>query len=337
MTFGEFWVTPAVTNQIVSTRYMIQVKQTPLIWLCNILIYVICLFCPRFCHYNNPKPVVYITALLKSSFCTASAQSDQNHWLPIEHRLSSDRSSQGAQCHVILFVLTCSSSVDNLLCEDIDVLKIFIPKNWSYMFRCGKELNSAHRLCMLSQLCIHFVTLTQVSSWNKLDWARRLWKNDVMGWICSNSDEPPYDKTNKVTVCPAKTQISLGICLVCSESSLCVQWVAKDSSFLHADSEDSNQTERMPRLIWAFAGRTAISLVLSCRSSGMHIFMTKLFQKHHWDMGEKWLASDDHDLIFKVTPTLWMSNFDQKSLFAPCLWNQMMDSGQSLCIIVSVG
>ena len=48
---------------------------------------------------------------------------------------------------------------------------------------------------------------------------------------------------------PAKTQISLGIRLVWSESSLCAQWVAKDPSFLHADSEDSNQTRRMPRLI----------------------------------------------------------------------------------------
>ena len=39
-----------------------------------------------------------------------------------------------------------------------------------------------------------------------------------------------------------------------SESSLCAQWVAKDPSILHADSEDSDQTWRMPRLIWVFAG-----------------------------------------------------------------------------------
>ena len=37
---------------------------------------------------------------------------------------------------------------------------------------------------------------------------------------------------------PAKTQISLGICPVWSESSLCAQWVAKDPSFLDADSKD---------------------------------------------------------------------------------------------------
>ena len=75
--------------------------------------------------------------------------------------------------------------------------------------------------------------------------------------------EPRHDKTNKVAVHPAKTQISLGIRPVWSESSLCAQWAAKDPRFLHADSEDSDQTGRMSRLIWVFAGRTATLLVLS--------------------------------------------------------------------------
>ena len=33
------------------------------------------------------------------------------------------------------------------------------------------------------------------------------------------------------------------------KSSLCAQWVAKDQRFLHAGSEDSDQTGQMPRLI----------------------------------------------------------------------------------------
>ena len=70
--------------------------------------------------------------------------------------------------------------------------------------------------------------------------------------------EPPHDKINKMPVHPAKTQISLGIRPVWSESSLSTQWVAKDPSFLHADSEDSDQTGRMPRLIWIFAERTCL-------------------------------------------------------------------------------
>ena len=44
---------------------------------------------------------------------------------------------------------------------------------------------------------------------------------------------------------PTKTQISLGIRPIWSESSLCAQWVAKDPSFLHADSEDWSD--------WAYA------------------------------------------------------------------------------------
>ena len=51
-------------------------------------------------------------------------------------------------------------------------------------------------------------------------------------------------------------QIGLGIHPVWSESSLCTKWVAKDPSFLHADSEDSDQAGPMSRLIWVFAGRT---------------------------------------------------------------------------------
>ena len=55
---------------------------------------------------------------------------------------------------------------------------------------------------------------------------------------------------------PAKTQISRDIRPVKPESLLWAQWVAKDPRFLHADSEDSDQTGRMPRLIWVFSGRT---------------------------------------------------------------------------------
>ena len=71
-----------------------------------------------------------------------------------------------------------------------------------------------------------------------------------------------------MSVRPAKThEISLGICTVWSESSLCAQWVAKDPSFPYTDIEDSDQTGRIPRLIRVFAGRKLILLVLSCRGS----------------------------------------------------------------------
>ena len=79
--------------------------------------------------------------------------------------------------------------------------------------------------------------------------------------------EPRHDKTSKVTVRPAKTRISLGIRPVWSEYSLSA-WRNLGSLATHwAHSEDSDQTSRMPRLIWVFAGRTLILLVLSCRGS----------------------------------------------------------------------
>ena len=73
--------------------------------------------------------------------------------------------------------------------------------------------------------------------------------------------EPRRDKTNKMSVRQAKTQISLGIRPVRSESSLCAQCrVAKDPSFHHTDSEDSDQT-----------GRTVSLFVLSLGGSFLNI------------------------------------------------------------------
>ena len=57
------------------------------------------------------------------------------------------------------------------------------------------------------------------------------------------------------------------------QSSLCAQWVAKDPSFLHADSEDSDQTGRMPRLIWVFAGRTCHVVGFVMRRFNFHIIL----------------------------------------------------------------
>ena len=97
------------------------------------------------------------------------------------------------------------------------------------------------------------------------------------GWqefrSCSDLRSLQYDmwavtwKTNKVTVRPAKTRISLGFHPVWSESSMST-WRNLGSLATHwAHSEDSDQTGQVPRLIWVFAGCTVILLVLSCRGS----------------------------------------------------------------------
>ena len=92
--------------------------------------------------------------------------------------------------------------------------------------------------------------------------------------------EPRHDKTNKMAVRPAKTQIRP----VWSESLLCAQWVTRISLGIRpiwsesslstwrklgslathwVHSEDSDQTGRMPRLIWVFTGRMKKAWVLS--------------------------------------------------------------------------
>ena len=60
--------------------------------------------------------------------------------------------------------------------------------------------------------------------------------------------EPRHDKTNKMSMRPAKTQISLGIRQVWSESSLSAWRKLGSLATYWAHSEDSDQTGRMPRL-----------------------------------------------------------------------------------------
>ena len=75
--------------------------------------------------------------------------------------------------------------------------------------------------------------------------------------------EPPRDKTNKVSVRPAKTRISLGIHPVWSESLLSA-WRKLGSLATHwAHSEDSDQTGQMPSLISVFAVRMKKAWILS--------------------------------------------------------------------------
>ena len=77
---------------------------------------------------------------------------------------------------------------------------------------------------------------------------------------------------NQQNVHPAKSQISLGICPVWSESSLFAGRKLGSLATHWAQSEDSDLTGWMPRLIWVFAGRTSTLLVLSWGGSNMDIF-----------------------------------------------------------------
>ena len=94
-------------------------------------------------------------------------------------------------------------------------------------------------------------------------------------------------KPTKRHMRPAKTQTSLGIRPVWSESSLSA-WRKFRSLAIHwVHSEDSDQTGRMPRLIWGFAGHTChfvgfvMRRLISCHISwNSHRFPTKLLNDH---------------------------------------------------------
>ena len=111
-------------------------------------------------------------------------------------------------------------------------------------------------------------------------------------------------KPTKWPMRPAKTQISLGIFPVWSEPSLCAQWVAQDPSFIQADNEDSDQTGQMPRLIWVFAGRICILLVLSRCGSIYYMDDNNQFCSHLFKVQRHlWYVHDLSRLVRK--PTNW--------------------------------
>ena len=116
--------------------------------------------------------------------------------------------------------------------------------------RLHKSLSMFLELLLLSHINYEHFSYIQHSS---ICWLTS-WSKRLIGRfdLCHS-----MTKLTKWHVHPAKTQISLDIHPVWSESSMCVQWVAKGPSFLHADSEDSDQSGRLPRLIWVFAGRTS--------------------------------------------------------------------------------
>ena len=130
--------------------------------------------------------------------------------------------------------------------------------------------------------------------------------------------EPQHDKTNKVTVCPTKTPISLGIRPVWSESSLSAWRKLRPLGTHSAHSEDSDQTGRMPRLIWVFAGRTChfVGFVMRRLILSVHIqpWQNSLLM-HQWaekNIKQKSTIKDKH--IF----TAWRGHHELNKWKAIC-------------------
>ena len=123
---------------------------------------------------------------------------------------------------------------------------------------------------------------------------------------------------------PAKSQISLGIRPVWSETSLSA-WRKLGSLATHwAHSEDSDQTGWMPRLIWVFAGRTLILLVLSYRGSNWVVYLylvwfpkDSLFRTCSHE-GFKQLHSSFYSMLPFDNSCLELSRIMRKPVYAIC-------------------
>ena len=68
-------------------------------------------------------------------------------------------------------------------------------------------------------------------------------------------------------VCAQRRLSSLRIRAIWSESSQGTMWVTKDQKRLQADSEDSDRTAQMYRLIWVFIGRKCNPVGMVCPGS----------------------------------------------------------------------
>ena len=135
-------------------------------------------------------------------------------------------------------------------------------------------------------------------------------------------------KPTKWHVRPAKTRISLDIRPVWSGSSLCAQWISQDPSFFHADSEDSDQTGRMPGLIWVFAGRACHSVGFAMRRLNYVLALKMILDHKHsyrWHI-RQWLRKHSyrwhirqwlrkHALIRRKYPMSWVK--ESQRAFGP--------------------
>ena len=85
-------------------------------------------------------------------------------------------------------------------------------------------------------------------------WQNQTWKHLSRDMTKPNlkTFEPRHDKTKPENIWATTWQNQQNECA--PRSSLCTQWVAKDLSFLHADSKDSDQTQpRSPKFLDRYA------------------------------------------------------------------------------------
>ena len=143
----------------------------------------------------------------------------------------------------------------------------FIVGNVCWLVFCFQLLLDAHYGCQSSVKNIrimHVQTKTcSETERTKLAWKLKMSNNYSLKSSRNNRNQMNAQLSRDMTkptkwVCTQRRLRSAWASAQTDQSSLCAHWVAKDPSFLHVDGEDSDQTGRMPRLIWVLARCTVI-------------------------------------------------------------------------------
>ena len=202
-------------------------------------------------------------------------------------------------CRIIWYpfhqVFAVRMTTYSLLCL-LELTNPLLELSWSMTkptkSRAARRLGSVFtRRCISSLVC-------NASSCRR----RRQWLDCATGHTYLSRDMTKPTKW----VHPAKTQISLGIRPVWSESTLCTQWVAKDPRFLHADSEDSDQTG-----CWSESSLGAHSFCWFCHVA-VHFIGFVLLWRHEKNLVLVWFLFYGPSTHFR---SFWVRSVNLATLF----------------------
>ena len=169
-------------------------------------------FCGFFMQYMNKMAVRPAKTQISLGIRPVWSESSLSTWRKLgslaTHWAQSEDSEQTGRMPRLL-VLSCRGSVKfAIILLVITVLKMHVMQN-SYPEGCNSQ-QSPHQKdhFQVWAICRKYVRREKTIHYSKPG-------------IIDLPVEPPRNKTNKMTVRPAKTQISLGVCPVWSDSSLC--------------------------------------------------------------------------------------------------------------------
>ena len=220
-----------------------------------------------------PRPVCLIRHLLLGLIVCPdlSVWSDCSFWVSLfaQTCLSDQTAPSGSHCLPRPVCLIRLLLLGLTVCPDLSVwsdcsfwVSLFAQTCLSDQTAPSGSKCLPRPVCLIRLLLLGLIVCPELS----VSILRTIWymKNELHhDKVCLWNMSHLMTKPTKWHVRPAKTQTSLGIHPVLSESLLSA-WRKLGSLATHwADREDSDQTGQMSRLVWVFTGHKDILLVLS--------------------------------------------------------------------------